>query len=93
MSSTERRELDNLSFLELVDRNRVPSLLASCDASLVPLASEFPSTMPSKVYETLASGVPVVITSGCEGARLVEEGSAGRTFRPGDSKRTHEGAY
>ena len=82
----ERRELDNLHFLDLVDRNRVPSLLASCDASLVPLASEFPSTMPSKVYETLASGVPVVITSGCEGARLVEEGSAGRTFRPGNSK-------
>ena len=40
--------------------------------------------MPSKVYETLASGVPVVISEGCEGARVVQEGNAGRTFRPND---------
>ena len=81
----ERKGLDNLRFLDLVDQDRMPSLLASCDAALVPLAAEFPSTIPSKVYETLASGVPVVISSGCEGARLVEEGKTGWTFPPGDS--------
>lgn len=81
----ERKRLDNLRFLDLVDQDRMPSLLASCDIALVPLAAEFPGTMPSKVYETLASGVPVVISKGCEGARLVEEGKAGWTFRPGDS--------
>ena len=85
VESAERKGLQNLCFVDLVDHERIPSILASCDAGLVPLAAEFPSTMPSKVYETLASGVPVVITSGCEGARLVEEGNAGRTFRPGDS--------
>lgn len=81
----EQKGLDNLRFLDLVDQDRMPSLLASCDAALVPLAAEFPSTIPSKVYETLASGVPLVISSGCEGARLVEEGKAGWMFRPGDS--------
>ena len=81
----ERKGLNNLRFIDLADQERIPSLLASCDASLVPLAAEFPSTIPSKVYEILASGVPVVISKGCEGARLVEEGNAGRTFRPGDS--------
>ena len=85
IESAERRGLDAISFTDLVDQERIPSFLASCDVALVPLAAEFPSTMPSKVYETLASGVPVVISSGCEGARLVEEGNAGRTFRPGDS--------
>ena len=85
VESAERKGLQNLCFVDLVDHERIPSILASCDAGLVPLAAEFPSTIPSKVYETLASGVPVVITSGCEGARLVEEGNAGRTFRPGDS--------
>ena len=81
----ERKGLDNLRFLDLVDQDRMPSLLASCDVALAPLAAEFPGTMPSKVYETLASGVPVVISKGCEGAGLVEESNAGRTFRPGDS--------
>ena len=46
-----------------------------------PLAAEFPGTMPSKVYETLASGVPVVISKGCESADLIEHENAGRTFR------------
>ena len=80
----EQKGLDNLRFIDLVDRERIPSLLASCDACLIPLAAEFPYTMPSKVYETLASGVPVVISEGCEGARVVQEGNAGRTFRPND---------
>ena len=79
------KDLDNLQFLDLVDSERIPSILASCDAALVPLAAEFPSTMPSKVYETLASGVPVVISTGCEGARVVEQGKAGLTFRPGNA--------
>ena len=82
MDIAEHKKLDNLRFIDLMDQERIPSVLASCDAALVPLAAEFPSTMPSKVYEALASGVPVVITKGCEGARLVEEGNAGRTFGP-----------
>ncbi len=81
----ERKNLDNLQFLDLVDRERIPSILASCDAALVPLAAEFPSTIPSKVYEIMASGVPVVISTGCEGAGIVEEGKAGLTFRPGNA--------
>ena len=85
IESAERKGLQNLRFVDLVDQERIPAFLASCDVAIVPLAAEFPSTMPSKVYETLASGVPVVISKGCEGARLVEEGKAGRTFRPRDS--------
>ena len=81
----ERKRLDNLRFLGILPWQRIPSILASCDAGLVPLAAEFPGTMPSKVYETLASGVPVVISKGCESADLVEHENAGRTFRPGDS--------
>ena len=80
-----QKRLDNLRFLGLLPWSRIPSILASCDAGLVPLAAEFPGTMPSKVYETLASGVPVVISKGCESADLVEHENAGRTFQPGDS--------
>ena len=82
----EGKQLDNIRFIDLVDQESIASYVASCDVALVPLAAEFPSTVPSKVYETLASGVPVVISRGCEGARVVEEGKAGRTFRPGDSE-------
>ena len=80
-----QKRLDNIRFLGLLPWQRIPAILASCDAGLVPLAAEFPGTTPSKVYETLASGVPVVISKGCESADLIERENAGRTFRPGDS--------
>ena len=81
----KRKRLDNIRFLGLLPWDRIPSILASCDAGLVPLAAQLPGTTPSKVYETLASGVPVVVSKGCESADLVEREHAGRTFQPGDS--------
>ena len=62
----------------------VASILASCDAAVAPLAAELPGTMPSKVYEALASGVPLVVTRGCEAEGLVNEHGVGRVFTPLD---------
>ena len=80
-----RRGLTNIRFESPVPRSEISAILASCDAGLAPLATELPGTMPSKVFETLASGVPVVVSAGCEGATLVQKFDAGRTFRPGDA--------
>ena len=77
-------ELENVRFMDLVDRSEIPSILASCDAGLVPLSSELPGTMPGKFYETLASGVPVIVTQGCEAESLVNEYKVGRSFQPLD---------
>ena len=63
----------------------VASILASCDAAVVPLAAELPGTMPSKVYEALASGVPLIVARGCEAEGLVNEHGLGRVFTPLDS--------
>ena len=78
--------LDNVLFRDPVPRSEVPALLASCDVALVPLAAELPGTMPSKVYETLASGVPLIVSEGCEAARLVTTHGVGRAFRPLDAE-------
>lgn len=79
------RRLSNVRFLDTVPRKDVAAILASCDAGLAPLGAELPGTMPSKVYETLASGVPLVVSKGCEAERLVDEFGVGRTFQPMDS--------
>lgn len=79
-----QRQLSNVRFEPPVPRTDIPAILASCDAGLVPLATEFPGTMPSKVYEILASGVPLVVSKGCEGETLVTRFNVGRTFRPRD---------
>ncbi len=75
----------NLRFEDTVPRSVVASILASCDAAVVPLAAELPGTMPSKVYEALASGVPLIVSRGCEAEALVNEHGVGRAFAPLDA--------
>ena len=78
--------LPNLRFEDTVPRIAVASILASCDAAVAPLAAEMPGTMPSKVYEALASGVPLIVSKGCEAEALVKEYGVGRAFTPLDSE-------
>ena len=77
-------ELDNVVFKEPLPRDKVGELVASFDLALVPLAAELPGTMPSKVYETLACGVPLIVCEGCEAASLVRDLGLGRAVRPLD---------
>lgn len=58
-------------------RERVPELLAAADAALVPLGVELPGAVPSKIYEAMASGLPILLLASGEPARRVEEAGAG----------------
>ena len=86
VSLANDRGVTNLRFEDTVPRSVVASILASCDAAVVPLAAELPGTMPSKVYEALASGVPLIVSRGCEAEALVNEHGVGRAFTPLDSE-------
>jgi glycosyltransferase involved in cell wall biosynthesis len=76
----------NLRFLGWRPKNEMPAVLASLDASLVPLSARFPGTMPSKVYEALASGTVPIVAKGCEAEALVTQFEAGRCYEPGDAE-------
>ncbi len=86
VSLAKDRGVTNLRFEDTVPRSEVASILASCDAAMAPLAAEMPGTMPSKVYEALASGVPLIVTRGCEAEALATGHGAGRAFTPLDSE-------
>jgi len=77
-------KLQNLTFYDRRPKNEMPGILASLDASLIPLLARFPGTMPSKVYEALASGAIPIVAKGCEGDPLVTQYNAGMTYEPGD---------
>ena len=80
----EDHVLTNIRFSDAVPSSEIPAILASCDAGVVPLIAELPETIPSKLFEILASGIPAVVTARSEGAALVEHFKTGRTFPPGD---------
>lgn len=82
----EAMALKNLTFIDRQPKSEMPEILASLDVSLVPLAARFPGTMPSKVYEALASGTIPIVAKGCEAEALITQFDAGRSYEPGDSQ-------
>jgi glycosyltransferase involved in cell wall biosynthesis len=62
----------------------MPALLASADIAVVPLKTRLRGAVPSKLYEALASAVPVVLVATGEPAEIVRSARAGIVVAPGD---------
>jgi len=77
--------LGNVAFLDAVPRDRAPELIASADIALAPLRRRLWGAVPSKIYEGMASGVPVVSCGEGEAAQIIETAGAGLVVPPGDS--------
>ena len=78
--------LANVEFLEGVPRERVAPILASCDALLLILRRDllFEITIPSKLYEYMAAGKPILCSVGGEAAGLVASALCGLPLEPSD---------
>jgi glycosyltransferase involved in cell wall biosynthesis len=77
--------LKNVRFLPPAPRDRIAALLASSDIALITLSQSLLGAIPSKVYEAMASGVPIVAATGGGAAEMVGEAGAGISVQPGDA--------
>lgn len=70
-----------------IPKSQTRAFYNACDLCLVPLApvDVFQETIPSKIFEVLACGRPVLGAMGGEGARVVELAQAGWVVPPGDA--------
>jgi colanic acid biosynthesis glycosyl transferase WcaI len=81
------RGLDNVRFVDLQPRERLPEVLAAADVHVVTLKHGLAhSSVPSKTYSILAAGRPVIasVDAGTEIPRLVARAGAGLTVAPDD---------
>lgn len=62
----------------------MPGILAAADVVLVALARHIPGAVPSKLYEAMSSGRPVVLIAEGEAAQIVRKHAAGLVVTPGD---------
>jgi len=70
--------LPNVAFFDPVPRERMPAIAASMDIALAPLRKGVPrATIPTKIYEAMASGLPVVVAGDGESHALVRDGGVG----------------
>ena len=64
----------------------MPGILASADMAIVPLKTRIPGAVPSKLYEAMGSGLPVVLVAEGEPADIVKRTQCGVVVSPGDIK-------
>lgn len=79
-----QQRLTNVEFLNPRPSQEIPALLAATDLALITLKNYIPGAVPSKLYEAMASGRPVVLTAKGEAAEIVREHEAGFAVEPGD---------
>ena len=79
-------QLDNVSFHDSVPREEVPALYRIADVCLVPLRAVplFRSFIPSKVFEILACGRPVLASLEGEAAEILRASGAAVVVPPED---------
>ena len=87
VEDARQRGLENVSFLPAVPRQQVPALYRSADVCLVPLKRVplFRTFIPSKMFEILACGRPIIASVEGEAAQILEESGAALVIPPEDS--------
>jgi len=84
----QHKNLQNVVFIPNKPRNEIPSIIAGCDAYIVPLKKLdlFLGAIPSKLFEPLAMGKPVILGVDGEARDLfINKGNCGLYYEPEDS--------
>ncbi len=86
LERVEREGIDRVQILPAQPRDRMPALLAAADAAVISLGMSIPGSVPSKIYEAMASARPILMVAEGEAARRVEEAGAGIAVNTGDPR-------
>ena len=80
----QERQLTNVEFHTPIPKDHVAAVLASMDVAVIPLKKEIRGSVPSKIYEAMASNMPVLLVANGEAREIVEKTGAGMAVAPGD---------
>jgi glycosyltransferase involved in cell wall biosynthesis len=85
---TKELKLENVLFIGNIPRKNMSNAIAGCDAYIVPLKKNdlFLGAIPSKLFEPLAMGKPILLGVDGEARELfIEKGNGGLFFTPEDA--------
>jgi glycosyltransferase involved in cell wall biosynthesis len=89
---SERLALRNVTFVGKQEHSAVPAFLNASDVSLVPLrdAPLFSAVLPSKMFEIMGAGRPVILGVRGEARELLERVEAGLCVAPEDPEQLRD---
>ena len=67
-----------------VPKEQIEARLHEMDASIVPLATRIRGAFPSKVFDILPQGLPILFCGGGEGANFIDSHNVGFVSEPGN---------
>ncbi len=78
--------LSNTDFYHPLPHSKMAELLASMDVAIITLKSPIKGAVPSKIYEAMGAGIPVLLVASGEPAQIIQETKTGLVAAPGDIK-------
>lgn len=78
--------LENVVFTGSLPRPAAMRALVDCVATVVPLVGSITDSVPTKLFDAMRVGTPVVLSAAGEARRLVEAADAGLAVTPGDPR-------
>lgn len=61
----------------VVSRDELPEILLNSDMTLIPLVKNIFGAVPSKIYESMAAGLPIMFMGEGEGAKIIIDNNLG----------------
>lgn len=89
MASAHERGLDNVVFIGALPKDTMPRVWSLSDVALVHLKADpvFSEVIPSKMFEAMAMGVPILLSApDGEASRILSKDAAGMHVPAGDSE-------
>lgn len=74
----------------VVSRQELPAKLKDANMTLIPLVKNIYGAVPSKIYESMAAGLPIMFVGEGEGARIVNDNRIGLVAHSQDYKALKE---
>ena len=75
--------LANVRLCGIIDHSKVPSILSKAKLSFIPLKnSSMKDSVPTKIYEALGIGCPVLLVAEGDSAAIVKESGLGKVVSP-----------
>lgn len=66
-----------ITYHGVVSRDVLPSVLLNADMTMIPLVKNIFGAVPSKIYESMAAGLPIMFMGEGEGAKIVRDNNLG----------------